>query len=187
MLLRFTYIISYVVHLQFLSFISYKRRGKRKTIKEGAFITCLIEWVTHHGASYENIDQQGPSSVQSVTGDTSLHTALEVKSDAATSLERPIILDKPKGVSSGSSTLKEGMMQTETVVVLGRHVAQENQNQHQTVESKCSLSISCTHAVTQTNDTYEFSNIIEKSSKKIKSFVPLIFLFAKTTLGIEWY
>ncbi|XP_075672441.1 uncharacterized protein LOC142641992 isoform X3 [Castanea sativa] len=44
----------------------------------------------------------------------------------STSLERPIILDKPKGVSSGSSTLKEGMPR----------VAQENQNQHQSVENR---------------------------------------------------
>lgn len=61
---------------------------------------------------------------------------MEVKSNAAASLERPIILDKPKGVSSGSSTLEEGMMQTDAVVELGRHVAQENQNQHQTVENR---------------------------------------------------
>lgn len=70
-----------------------------------------------HGASFENIDQQGPLSVQSVTADTSPHMALVIRSE-----------------TSG-------------------HVAHENQNQtyeSETWRSKCSLFISCTHAVTQT-------------------------------------
>lgn len=70
-----------------------------------------------HGASFENIDQQGPSSVQSVAADTSPHMALVITSETS------------------------------------RHVAQENPNQTYKCEackSKCSLFISCTHAVTQT-------------------------------------
>ena len=63
-------------------------------------------------SSFENINRQGPSSVQSVTADTSSHMALEINLE-----------------TSG-------------------HAAQENQNQ--TYESKCSLFISCTYAVTQT-------------------------------------
>lgn len=68
-----------------------------------------------HGVSLENIDQRGPSSVQSVAADTSPHMALEIKSE-----------------TSG-------------------HVEQENQNQtHECETCKCSIFISCTHAVTQT-------------------------------------
>uniref|UniRef100_A0A7N2MYK8 Uncharacterized protein n=1 Tax=Quercus lobata TaxID=97700 RepID=A0A7N2MYK8_QUELO len=36
-----------------------------------------------HGASFENIDQQGPSSVESITADTSPHMALVIKSETS--------------------------------------------------------------------------------------------------------
>ena len=36
-----------------------------------------------YGASFENIDQQGPSSVESITADTSLHMALVIKSETS--------------------------------------------------------------------------------------------------------
>ena len=36
-----------------------------------------------HGASFENIDQQAPSSVESITADTSPHMALVIKSETS--------------------------------------------------------------------------------------------------------
>lgn len=77
------YIISYIVHLLFLSLISYKRRGKRKTIKEGAFNISHRMSHLNGASSFENIDRQGPSSVQSVTTDTSSHVALEINSETS--------------------------------------------------------------------------------------------------------
>ena len=54
------YIISYVVHLLFLYFISYKRRGKRKSSKRVLW-TFLIEWVILMGLLLLKISiDQGP-------------------------------------------------------------------------------------------------------------------------------
>ena len=36
-----------------------------------------------HGASFENIDQQGPYSVESITADTSPHMALVIESETS--------------------------------------------------------------------------------------------------------
>lgn len=77
------YIISYVVHLLFLYFISYRRRGKRKTIKEGAFNISHRMSHPHGASSFGNIDRQGPSFVQSVTADTSPHMALNIESETS--------------------------------------------------------------------------------------------------------
>lgn len=85
---------------------------------------------------------------------SSQHSAFDVNSDAPTSLVlRSIISDIPKGVSSGVSTLQEERMQTDVAVDLSRHVAKENQNQHQTYKSKCFLFIPYKRAVTQTKRT----------------------------------
>ena len=56
--------------------------------------------------------------------------------DAATSIERPIIFDIHKRLSSGASTLQEEMTQRDVAVEISGHVTQENQNLHQTYESE---------------------------------------------------
>ncbi|XP_050262517.1 uncharacterized protein LOC126706966 isoform X5 [Quercus robur] len=59
---------------------SIAKKGERKIIKEGAFNISHRMSHSHGASSFENINRQGPSSVQSVTADTSSQVALEINS-----------------------------------------------------------------------------------------------------------
>ena len=114
---------------------------------------------SHRSSSEGNIVPQGFSSVQSfptkaysshpANGDALCHRSdvPNYKNNGFTNYRHVA----GAGETSTYTALEvNSVLQTDVAVELNGHVAEENQNQHQISESKCSLFISCTRAVTQT-------------------------------------